>query len=243
MGSLECPCKKKSKNIKEIKEKNKRFKKSKKENQEDKVNVSSDSKTKMVPKRIKDNNNYALHSQRISTKLGLKDISIISDEIKPSNSMKIKNRNNKNTKYNFISMFTKLVLSKKEEDLGRINNNNRYKEDHKIIKFMKAPTTEDLLNEDQLNETRNLTKKYNELKNKIENMKKEKEELQQLNKNLEKEKAKIKEEYSLLQKEYEKVKQNIFILSNENKNFKERELQLKKNNEISQIQNKFSAIL
>ena len=187
---------------------------------------------------IKDNNSGDFYSQRISTKLGLKDISTISDEIKTSNSMKTKNKNNKDTRYNFISMFTKLVRPKKEGDLGGINNNIRYKEDHKIIKFMKIPTREDLLNEDQLNETRNLSKKYNELKNKIENMNKEKEELQQLNKNLEKEKEKIKEEYSLLQKEYEKVKQNIFILSNENKNFKENELQLKKINEISPSQNK-----
>ena len=160
MGCLKYSCKKIAKKVIEINQNCKKYKKTTKENQEDKINASTDSKGRIVLKKIKDNNNiYTLYSNRIIT--GLDDIQTNSD-IKSNNSMKIKNKNNKNYK-NIIQNITNFFKHKNVEDQGRINNNYRYQEEEKIIKFMKAPTREEILNEDHTNEEKNLIKKNNDL--------------------------------------------------------------------------------
>ena len=208
MGCLECPFNKKSKRKnekKEINQKSLKFKTSKKENLEDKASLSIDSKAKILSNKLKENTNidimHSIKSQRFKaknktkTKFGFDETQIISD-IKPSNSMKINNKNNKNTKGFLARTISSFFGHGKEENSERKNKSNRSQEEDKIIKYMKAPTREDLLNEDNSNDTKNLINKNNELMNIIEKMQKEKEELQQQNlnlktkKNFEKEKEK-----------------------------------------------------
>ena len=109
----------------------------------------------MVTKKIKGNQDiYISNSQRLTDKLGLDDIPKNSD-IKPSNNMKNKN---KNCKYYYQTIY-RYFIHKKVEDTGRINNNNRYQDEEKIIKYMSTPTRIDFLNVDYINDEKNLIKK------------------------------------------------------------------------------------
>ena len=59
--------------------------------------------------------------------------------------MKINNKNNKNTKGFLARTISSFFGHGKEENSGRKNKSNSSQEEDKIIKYMKAPTREDLI--------------------------------------------------------------------------------------------------